>query len=269
MRSRLHVISFPSTEVATRRQPGTCALTFDDGRLSVAAVVHPVLRAHKLPYTVFVCTDVVMGGPVPWFVRIYHVAATIGITSLFTPNGVSAMDEADRFELTVALKEYPFDRILSGLARLEAAHGAAPPAPESLFMTSAQVSELAAEGVSFGSHTQRRNPILSGLSIEEQRHNRGESGRDRGAHGVSPVAFCIPEREPPRLRRHDGLHTSFNRLHVWLHDNPASPVAERRSPSHFRALELTRVIRHFAERSSSWPHGYPEITRESGRFAPG
>src|SRR5207248_1642684 len=67
--STRHVVSLD--EVATRRQAGTCALTFDDGRLSVADVVHPVLRAHKLPYTVFVCTDVLMGGPVPWFVRVH------------------------------------------------------------------------------------------------------------------------------------------------------------------------------------------------------
>ena len=66
----------PLDEVATRRQAGTCALTFDDGRLSVADVVHPVLRAHKLPYTVFVCTDVLMGGPVPWFVRVHNLLSS-------------------------------------------------------------------------------------------------------------------------------------------------------------------------------------------------
>src|SRR2546430_14506215 len=126
--STRHVV--PLDEVATRRQPGTCALTFDDGRLSVAAVVHPVLRAHKLPYTVFVCTDVLMGGPVPWFVRVHNLAATIGIEPLLAEWRVAKGCGETEYELTVALKEIPFDRIVSGLSRLEAAHGATPPASE-------------------------------------------------------------------------------------------------------------------------------------------
>ena len=182
----------PLDEVATRRQPGTCALTFDDGRLSVVAVVHPVLRAHKLPYTVFVCTDVLMGGPVPWFVRIHHLAATVGIEPLRAEWRLGNRSGDTEYEVTVALKEIPFDRIVLGLSRLEAAHGTAPPAAEGLFMTSAHVGQLAAEGVSFGSHT-RRHPILSRLSIEDQRHEI-EASRDEVEKitGSLPSHFAYP-----------------------------------------------------------------------------
>jgi peptidoglycan/xylan/chitin deacetylase (PgdA/CDA1 family) len=188
--STRHVV--PLDEVASRRQPGTCALTFDDGWLSVATAVHPVLRARKLPYTVFVCTDVLMGGPVPWFVRIHHLAATVGMDPLNAEWRLGPGCGETEYELTVALKEVPFDRVVLGLSRLEAAHGTAPPAPEGLFMTSAQVGQLAAEGVSFGSHT-RRHPILSRLSIEEQRHEI-ETSRDEVERltGFLPSHFAYP-----------------------------------------------------------------------------
>jgi peptidoglycan/xylan/chitin deacetylase (PgdA/CDA1 family) len=188
--STRHVVQLD--EVAARRQPGTCALTFDDGRLSVVAVVHPVLRAHKLPYTVFVCTDVLMGGPVPWFVRIHHLAAAIGIEPLRAEWGLDNGYGETENELTTALKEFPFDRVVSGLARLEEAHGMEPPTPEGLFMTPAQVAHLAAEGASFGAHT-RRHPILSRMSIEDQRHEI-EASRDdvEKLTGYAPSHFAYP-----------------------------------------------------------------------------
>lgn len=181
----------PLEEVATRRELHTCALTFDDGRLSVAAVVHPVLRARQLPYTVFVCTDVLMGGTVPWFVRTHHLVRAIGIEPVRAEWGLGdGCHTTD--ELVAALKEIPFDRILAGVSRLESAHAVSPPAPEDLFMTSAQVQELAVEGVSFGSHT-RRHPILSKLSVEDQRHEI-ETSRDEVEKltGSPPCHFAYP-----------------------------------------------------------------------------
>ena len=122
----------PLEEVATRRELHTCALTFDDGRLSVAAVVHPVLRARQLPYTVFVCTDVLMGGTVPWFVRTHHLVRAIGIEPVRAEWGLGdGCHTTD--ELVAALKEIPFDRILAGVSRLESAHAVSPPAPEGPF----------------------------------------------------------------------------------------------------------------------------------------
>lgn len=182
----------PLEEVASRRQEGTCALTFDDGRRSVPDVVHPVLRDHKLPYTVFICTDVLNGGPVPWFVRIDHLATAIGIEPLRWEWCLGEEYVKTRYELTIALKEIPFDWILSGLAHLEQVHGIDPPAPGPLFMSPGQVSRLAAEEVSFGSHT-RRHPILAKLSAEDQR-DEIETSRDEVEKlaGVRPTHFAYP-----------------------------------------------------------------------------
>jgi peptidoglycan/xylan/chitin deacetylase (PgdA/CDA1 family) len=47
----------PAEDVARDGQPGDVAITFDDGLASVAAHAAPLLRAHCIPYTLFVVTD--------------------------------------------------------------------------------------------------------------------------------------------------------------------------------------------------------------------
>ena len=60
------------------RRNGTCAITFDDGWRSVWTIAHPLLSTKEIPYTVFVCTDMLVGGPVPWFVRAQRLVARVG-----------------------------------------------------------------------------------------------------------------------------------------------------------------------------------------------
>jgi peptidoglycan/xylan/chitin deacetylase (PgdA/CDA1 family) len=161
-----HVV--PLEAIASSRENDTCAITFDDGRRSVADVAHAVLVAAKLPYTVFVCTDVLMGGPVPWFIRVDHLVSTIGVEPLRREWALGQDWVRTKRQLVSALKEFPLDRVVAGLTRLEREHRLAPPPPERLFMTPAQVRKLAAAGVSFGAHT-CRHPILSKLSVDGQR----------------------------------------------------------------------------------------------------
>lgn len=182
----------PLEEVATYRENGSCALTFDDGRRSVVEVVHPVLRKRGLPYTVFICTDLLMGGPVPWFVRIDHLTDAVDIGHLCAEWSLPNAQVKTKSELTVALKEIPLERILSGLERLEETNQMAPLQPERLFIRPADITRLAAEGVTFGSHT-RRHPILSALSTTDQRHEI-ETSRDEVEElvGVRPSQFAYP-----------------------------------------------------------------------------
>ena len=107
-----------------------------------------------------------MGGPVPWFIRLDHLANTIGFAPLRAQwrldGQVKTMEE-----FMMAVKEIRLDRILAGVGRLEREHQVAAPPASCLFMTAADVRRLAAEGVAFGSHT-RRHPILSKLTVEER-----------------------------------------------------------------------------------------------------
>ncbi len=182
----------PLEVVARRRQNGTCAVTFDDGRRSVVDVAHPVLAGARLPYAVFVCTDVLIGGPVPWFVRIDHLARRVGLEPLRAEWRLGREYARTKYELTIALKEIPLDRILAGLADLERAHRLTARAPERLFLTSADVGLLASEGVSIGAHT-CRHPILSKLSIDDQRHEIETSCEEiEKLIGRRPSHFAYP-----------------------------------------------------------------------------
>lgn len=187
----------PLEDVARSRSAGTCALTFDDGLRSVADVAHPVLERYNLPYTVFVCTEVVTGGPLPWFVRLGRLTEAIGFDRLRGEwDGVPGESSASEYELTVALKEAPLDVILDRLARLEAAHGVTQPSPESLFMDGPTVRRLAGEAVSFGSHT-HRHPILSKLDAPSQRAEIETSCSElEKLTGVRPSHFAYPNGSP-------------------------------------------------------------------------
>jgi peptidoglycan/xylan/chitin deacetylase (PgdA/CDA1 family) len=182
----------PLDTVVRERQRNTCAITFDDGRQSVVDVAHPVLAAAKLPYAVFVCTEVLTGGPVPWFIRVEHLVARIGIEPLRTKWRLGRDYVSTEEELTTALKEIPLDRLLGGLAELEREHDAPAPAPQTLFMTSAQAGMLAAAGVAFGAHT-RSHPILSKLSSAGQRREI-ETGCQEIERlvGIRPSHFAYP-----------------------------------------------------------------------------
>ena len=182
----------PLDTVVRRRQSGTCAITLDDGLRSVADVVHPVLAAARLPYTVFVCTEVLMGGPVPWFVRVEHLASRIGIEPLRTHWRLAREYVSTKQQLTTALKEIPLDGILAGLAELEQDHDAPAPLPQAVFMTAEQVGMLAAAGAAFGAHTSR-HAILSKLSSAGQRREIETSCEDlERLVGVRPSHFAYP-----------------------------------------------------------------------------
>jgi len=182
----------PLEALARSRENDTCAITFDDGRRSVVDVAHAVLAPARLPYTVFVCTDVLTGGPVPWFVRADHLASTIGIEPLGRQWGLARDCVRTKYELVSALKEVPLDRILAGLTQIERDYRLAAPAPQHLFMTPAQVRMLAGAGVSFGAHT-CRHPILSKLGIDEQRREIDKCCREiERLVGFRPCHFAYP-----------------------------------------------------------------------------
>jgi transcriptional regulator CtsR len=151
-----------------------------------------VLRQQELPYTVFICTDVLTGGPVPWFMRVYHLATAVGLEPLREEWGLKGHNLKTNVEMAIALKETPLERILSGLARLEESHEIPPPTPERLFLSAQEVRQLADDEVSFGSHT-RRHPILSKLSASEQRQEIEISRREiEQLVGTPPSQFAYP-----------------------------------------------------------------------------
>jgi peptidoglycan/xylan/chitin deacetylase (PgdA/CDA1 family) len=175
---------------------GACAITFDDGWRSVWSVAHPVLSARGIPYTVFVCTDMLVGGPVPWFVRALRLIERCGLGPVSSQWNIPTGRMERRHDVLGALKEIPLAALLDGLEELERRYEVAPTAAEELFMTAAEVTTLGQTGVTIGSHT-HRHPILSRLRGEEQRREIVESARIiETLTGRRPTEFAYPNGRP-------------------------------------------------------------------------
>ena len=183
----------PLVELAKHREyENTCAITFDDGLRSVIEIADPVLAARELPYTAFVCTDVVTGGPVPWFCRVSHLGHRVGLDAVKTRWEVVGRRVETVDQAIVALKQVPLQSILEGLDDLEARYAISPPDPRRLFLFEDEVKTLAARGATIGSHT-HRHPILSVLTVEEQAFEIDESVKlIQALTGSRPTEFAYP-----------------------------------------------------------------------------
>jgi peptidoglycan/xylan/chitin deacetylase (PgdA/CDA1 family) len=183
----------PLAEMARRPpRPDTCTITFDDGLRSILSVAAPVLSQYQLPYTVFVCTDVLAGGSVPWFLRVAHLTEELGLREVRSFWRLSEQPLRTKEELIIALKQLRFDLILEGVEALERRFSISPPKASELFLSSDDVITLSKAGVVFGSHT-HRHPILSLLSVEEQSVEVEQSrGLITSLTGRPPIEFAYP-----------------------------------------------------------------------------
>lgn len=178
------------------RRNGTCAITFDDGWRSVWTIAHPLLSTKEIPYTVFVCTDMLVGGPVPWFVRAQRLVARVGRDPLVQAWDLPKRQITMTRDLMELLKTMSLPVLLSGIAQLEQDCGLAAPEPSDLFLTAEQVRTLARSGADVGSHT-HRHAILSRLNDQEQQREIDESVRIVGTvTGRRPTQFAYPNGRP-------------------------------------------------------------------------
>lgn len=183
--------------LVTDREPRSgrprAALTFDDGCRSVATIVEPVANALGLPFTVFVCGEVIEGGPVLWPDRVMRLAGALGVERAAALWGWRGGPIEDAPGLVNRLKELALDRILAGLDRGEADLGERLPPPPLEYLGADDVHRLAANPlVTIGSHS-HRHPILGRLPHAEQMADL-EKGMAAivGATGRRPRLFAYP-----------------------------------------------------------------------------
>jgi peptidoglycan/xylan/chitin deacetylase (PgdA/CDA1 family) len=186
----------PLVEVARQPRRQACAITFDDGLRSVLDVATPVLRERGLPHTVFVCTDVLDGGPLPWFLRVAYLIERVGLDRVKDRWKLMDPTFRDKQDVIAGLKQIPFRSILEGLEELEDHYAVSPPAPCDLFLSAEDVRNLASSGTTIGSHT-HRHPILSLLSAQDQEFEVEESARViESLTGSRPTEFAYPNGTP-------------------------------------------------------------------------
>lgn len=177
-------------------------ITFDDGYRDNFELALPVLRAHGVPATFFICTGYIDEPRLPWWDEIALMIRSstkrpVHMAQWFdAPLPASDPDRDDA--IRAALRRYkslPAGKTGSFLRDLAIATGfdrASAPSGEELWMTWQMVRGLRDAGMTIGAHT-IRHQLLSRLSSAEQAAEIAGS-RDRIAEqiGSYPRAFAYP-----------------------------------------------------------------------------
>jgi len=192
-----------------------CVVTFDDGWRDNYQFAFPILRRYAVPATIFLATDFI--GTMRWFWpdRMMLVleraraqtssstirdevsamlAETVGVRQsaddgnfLFVSSG-KPIDVGAIIELC---KEVAVDEIEDLIDRLGRVLCLDVPS-ERVLLDWTEVSEMAAQGVAFGSHSCSHR-ILTNISLSEVGRELIESRNAMVQHGVTPSsAFCYP-----------------------------------------------------------------------------
>jgi peptidoglycan/xylan/chitin deacetylase (PgdA/CDA1 family) len=175
--------------------PACVALTFDDGFASLRSVVEPVCSELGLPFTAFVCGEVLDGGPPPWTTRVEQLLARHDARQLAAYWTVAG--RPDGRDLLLALKALPMAQVLQGLQRAERDAGIDLAALRTCFLDAGGLAALARNPlVTVGSHSYS-HPILSQLGAAELwlELRRGLDALRR-ACGTTAEFFAYPNGKP-------------------------------------------------------------------------
>jgi peptidoglycan/xylan/chitin deacetylase (PgdA/CDA1 family) len=161
--------------------------------------------------------------------------------------------------LIVALKEIPLNVILNGLSDLEEHHEVSLPDPRTLFVSVDEVKMLANTGAIIGGHT-HRHPILSRLSVEEQKFEVEENAKlIHMLTGTRPTAFAYPNGTPldfnattMAIMRRTGIRIAVttNSKYLSARDDPLALPRIGLDQSDFAARRFAKTVAPWLSMSS-------------------
>ena len=176
----------------------TVAITLDDGFADNFSEAWPVLRAHNVPATIFLVSDCVETGRLPWPDRLAHLLRDTTRMSLALRRPVSRVfpltTRDERLEalgvLLPLLKDCPTETRRAAMEDIEAALDVPPDRGQML--TWEQCRAMTAAGVTFGAHTVT-HPILPRTDALEVKREIADSKAAIEAHlGVPVRHFAYP-----------------------------------------------------------------------------
>jgi peptidoglycan/xylan/chitin deacetylase (PgdA/CDA1 family) len=202
--------------------PRSLALTFDDGFANNYTVAFPLLKRYGVPFTIFLTTGLIDSpGAQLWTERLKRAIYLCSADMVTLPVGGREVrhslsspahrEEATR-QMSLLLKSLPVGERDAALDAIESVCGrpalTAAERERYDFLTWAQVREMMAAGVEFGSHTVQ-HPMLSTLDVGSLHAEVVESKRHiESSLGVPCETFAYPngssadygEREKQALR---------------------------------------------------------------------
>lgn len=188
---------------AGRLPSGALSITFDDGYADNLRVATPILQRLGLPATFFIATGFVDGG-IMWNDQVIEAVRRcenpvldLGELGLGAWSMATAGDRrAAILELLGRLKYlHPAERAQTVAALVEKAGASL---PRDLMLTTAQLRQLADEGMTIGAHT-KSHPILARLTPDAAKKEIAE-GRDwlEAVLGRRVRLFAYPNGRPGR-----------------------------------------------------------------------
>ncbi|MDO9119163.1 MAG: polysaccharide deacetylase family protein [Nitrospira sp.] len=242
-----------------KRDRSYCVITFDDGWRDNYQFAFPILRRYAVPATIFLATDFI--GTPRWFWpdRMMLVLAqagsqrsgpttrdevsavladTVGVRQsaddggfMFVKSGLP-IDAGGIIELC---KDRAVDEIEALIDRLGRVLGMDLPS-ERVLLDWTEVREMAAQGVSFGSHSCSHR-ILTNIPLSEVSRELTESRNAMLQQGVTPSStFCYPNGnfnpDIQKLVRESGYRAAVG-CEIGLEgDRPGDPYALKRVSLH-------------------------------------
>jgi peptidoglycan/xylan/chitin deacetylase (PgdA/CDA1 family) len=193
-------------ELVAQPEPGSVALTFDDGYQDNASIVAPLLAARQLPWTLFVSTGHVERGARYWWDEVVALLGAEGRSAqleLELPGGrrawrvdTRARREEARNRLLAALQGLDPTSIDRALDAVRAwAHGDADQA-EAVAMSVDELQTVARAGVAVGAHTRTHRGLA--YASQTDQHDEVVRSRDDLARwlGQPPMMFAYPFGAP-------------------------------------------------------------------------
>lgn len=176
--------------------PGAVVVTFDDGFRDNHTTALPILKAHAIPATFFVATDLIGRRAYYWFERVRHGLRSAPLVAAAWPELAPALEGRGRAEqialVTEALKKEEATRARE---LLEAVCEPVRPT-ERQTMTWDEVRQLASAGMEIGSHSVS-HPILSRQSPRDAERELCQSKEQLESElGMPILHFAYPNGQP-------------------------------------------------------------------------
>lgn len=211
----------------------TVHVSFDDGYRD-NLVAAEVFARHRLPWTLFVVTDAVLEGFVPWHVRLGHAMAKAPGVVPWRGHRFDLHRAVDRSEfkrrVKAAVLAAPAGSHLDVLHAALAEAGLAGAEAPSPFMDVDDVRQLAAAGVEIGNHSATHCNLSRCTDSELRREVEESQGRLAAAIGRPVPFFAYPEGRFDRCVV-DMVAGSYEAaMATWTPSRPLHPHRLRRYP---------------------------------------